>query len=105
MRMVEDPWLFIWHLHLVLTCMHFLTWVSSYGWIGGRGPESVAVSVAQQTPSSWGLAAVGPACQSALSAVGGRWCFVLLLAVDTGICPVGASGVNTMLLQWHAFPM
>ncbi|WIA19587.1 hypothetical protein OEZ85_005527 [Tetradesmus obliquus] len=42
-RMLEDPWLFIWHLHLLLTCMHFLIWVSSYGWIGGPGPKSMQV--------------------------------------------------------------
>jgi hypothetical protein len=42
-RMLEDPWLFIWHLHLLLTCMHFLIWISSYGWIGGKGPKSIQV--------------------------------------------------------------
>jgi hypothetical protein len=42
-RMLEDPWLFIWHLHLLLTCMHFLIWISSYGWIGGSGPKSIQV--------------------------------------------------------------
>lgn len=26
MRMLSDPWLFVWHLHLVLTFMHFITW-------------------------------------------------------------------------------
>lgn len=44
-RMLEDPWLFIWHLHLLLTCMHFLIWVSSYGWIGGPGPKSMQVGL------------------------------------------------------------
>jgi hypothetical protein len=42
--MVEDPWLFVWHLHLLLTLLHFLTWISSYGWIGGPGPKSITVS-------------------------------------------------------------
>lgn len=44
-RMLEDPWLFIWHLHLLLTAIHFLTWVSSYGFVGGSGPASITVSV------------------------------------------------------------
>jgi hypothetical protein len=42
-RMLEDPWLFIWHLHLLLTFIHFLIWISSYGWIGGNGPKSIQV--------------------------------------------------------------
>jgi hypothetical protein len=42
-RMLEDPWLFIWHLHLLLTFIHFLIWISSYGWIGGKGPKSIQV--------------------------------------------------------------
>lgn len=25
-RMLSDPWLFIWHTHLVLTFIHFITW-------------------------------------------------------------------------------
>jgi hypothetical protein len=41
--MLEDPWLFIWHLHLLLTAIHFLTWVSSYGFVGGSGPASITV--------------------------------------------------------------
>jgi hypothetical protein len=41
--MVEDPWLFVWHLHLLLTMMHFITWASSYGFVGGQGPSSITV--------------------------------------------------------------
>lgn len=26
MRMLSDPWLFIWHIHLGLTFIHFITW-------------------------------------------------------------------------------
>jgi hypothetical protein len=26
MRMLSDPWLFIWHTHLFLTFVHFITW-------------------------------------------------------------------------------
>jgi hypothetical protein len=47
MRMMEDPWLFVWHLHLLLTMMHFLTWISSYGWVGGPGPASITVGRAR----------------------------------------------------------
>lgn len=36
--MTQDPWLFIWHTHLVLTWIHFFTWVSTYGGVGGAGP-------------------------------------------------------------------
>ena len=44
--MVEDPWLFVWHLHLLLTFTHFITWLSSYGGgvTGYAGPsEGIAV--------------------------------------------------------------
>lgn len=43
-RLMEDPWLFVWHLHLVLTLIHFIIWISSYGWVGGAGPSSLHVS-------------------------------------------------------------
>jgi hypothetical protein len=44
--MLEDPWLFVWHLHLALTLCHFVTWVSSYGAVvGGSGPASETVRV------------------------------------------------------------
>lgn len=43
LRMVDDPWLFVWHLHLLLTMIHFLTWISSYGFVGGSGPHSITV--------------------------------------------------------------
>lgn len=42
--MAEDPWLFVWHLHLLLTVIHFITWISSYGFVGGSGPDSIFVS-------------------------------------------------------------
>ncbi len=42
-RMVEDPWLFVWHLHLLLTLAHFVIWMGTYGWIGGPGPDSIQV--------------------------------------------------------------
>jgi hypothetical protein len=42
-RMLDDPWLFVWHLHLVLTLIHFVLWVSTYGGVGGPGPASPAV--------------------------------------------------------------
>ncbi|KAF8062894.1 TRPV6 [Scenedesmus sp. PABB004] len=43
-RMVEDPWLFVWHLHLLLTLLHFIIWVASYGFVGGRGPHDIGVA-------------------------------------------------------------
>jgi hypothetical protein len=45
LRMVDDPWLFVWHTHLLLTMIHFLTWISSYGFVGGSGPKSITVRV------------------------------------------------------------
>jgi hypothetical protein len=42
-RMLEDPWLFVWHLHLLVTFTHFILWASTYGWIGGPGPSSMDV--------------------------------------------------------------
>ncbi|KAI8467692.1 MAG: hypothetical protein J3K34DRAFT_32028 [Monoraphidium minutum] len=43
MRMLSDPWLFIWHTHLALTFMHFITWQTTYGGVGGSGPASRSV--------------------------------------------------------------
>lgn len=42
-RMVSDPWLFIWHTHLFLTFVHFITWQTTYGGVHGPGPASRAV--------------------------------------------------------------
>ncbi|GBF97002.1 hypothetical protein Rsub_09799 [Raphidocelis subcapitata] len=42
-RMLSDPWLFIWHTHLFLTFVHFITWQTTYGGVGGPGPASRAV--------------------------------------------------------------
>ena len=42
-RMLSDPWLFIWHTHLFLTFVHFVTWQTTYGGVHGPGPASRAV--------------------------------------------------------------
>jgi hypothetical protein len=37
MRMLSDPWLFIWHIHLLLTFIHFITWQVGLGCWAGLG--------------------------------------------------------------------
>jgi hypothetical protein len=41
---MADPWLFVWHLHLFVTIIHFITWISSYDYFGAdSGPSSYSV--------------------------------------------------------------
>jgi hypothetical protein len=52
-RMLSDPWLFIWHTHLLLTFVHFITWqVGGAGRRGqGRAPAAFMKPIGAPAPA------------------------------------------------------